>query len=89
MTEQRPAVWKSVVLRAGSLYDPCEERAEAEEGRDPGAHRLARFDELDEAFHGQLERRVEAGARNDVPGTSQAFAGAVRACQDCHAELRE
>ncbi len=50
--------------------------------------KVARFRELDEAFHGHLERMVEAGARNDVEATGAAFGAAVAACQGCHAEFR-
>lgn len=50
--------------------------------------KVARFRELDEAFHGHLERMVEASARNDVAATGEAFGAAVGACQGCHAEFR-
>ncbi len=53
------------------------------------ADQLAHFRELDEAFHPQLEKLVEAAARNDVPATAAAFGTAMQGCQPCHAEFRQ
>jgi cytochrome c556 len=52
-------------------------------------NQLARFRELDEAFHGDLEKMLEVAARNDIPGTAEAFGSTVRRCQSCHAEFRK
>ena len=50
--------------------------------------RLDRFRELDEAFHPQLERIVEAARRGDVPATAEAMGAALRGCDPCHQEFR-
>jgi cytochrome c556 len=50
--------------------------------------RVDRFRELDEAFHGGLERLVEASHRNDVAATADAVGGVLRGCQGCHGEFR-
>jgi cytochrome c556 len=49
---------------------------------------LERFRALDEAFHGDLERLVDASHRNDVPGTAAALGTVMQACQGCHSEFR-
>ncbi len=53
------------------------------------ADQLAAFRELDEAFHGDLERMLAAAARNDVPATAEAFGSVMRRCQPCHAAFRK
>ena len=50
--------------------------------------KLARFAELDEAFHRELERLVEASRSNDVTKTTEALSSALRACQPCHSEFK-
>lgn len=50
--------------------------------------RVQRFSELDEAFHGGLERLVEASQRNDVAATADALGVVMRGCQGCHGEFR-
>ncbi len=50
--------------------------------------RLARFRELDEAFHGDLERLVGAARAGDVPAAADALGAAVRSCHGCHSEFR-
>ena len=50
--------------------------------------KLARFAELDEAFHQELERLVEASRSNDVTKTTEALSNTLRACQPCHSEFR-
>lgn len=50
--------------------------------------RVQRFGELDEAFHGGLERLVEASQRNDVAATADALGVVLRGCQGCHGEFR-
>ncbi|MCE9574287.1 MAG: cytochrome c [Deltaproteobacteria bacterium] len=54
-----------------------------------GGDRLARFRELDESFHGQLEALVTAARQNDVAATATALGVAMQACQACHAEFRK
>lgn len=49
---------------------------------------LSRFRELDEGFHHQLERLVDASTRNDVGASAEAFAGLLPSCVQCHAEFR-
>ena len=60
-----------------------------------GAYRLpknpegiARFRELDSAFHGGLGRLVDASRRNDVPATAEAVGVVLSGCQGCHSEFR-
>ena len=50
--------------------------------------RLAAFEALDEAFHVDLERLVEASQRNDVGGAAAALGSVLQACQGCHSEFR-
>ena len=60
-----------------------------------GAYRLpknpeqvARFRELDTAFHGGLERLVDASHRNDLPATAAAVGVVLQGCPGCHSEFR-
>lgn len=48
----------------------------------------ARFRELDEAFHHELERLVSASQDNNVGATAEAMGNALKACHGCHAEFR-
>ncbi len=50
--------------------------------------RVARFHELDEAFHGGLGGLVQASRRNDVAATAEALGVVLRGCQGCHSEFR-
>ena len=52
------------------------------------ADNLPRFRELDEAFHGELERLVDASRKNDVPATAAALGSVMQRCQGCHTEFR-
>lgn len=49
---------------------------------------LDRFAELDEAFHAELVKLVEASRTNDVSATAQALGGVLDRCEGCHAEFR-
>jgi cytochrome c556 len=49
---------------------------------------VARFHELDEAFHRGLRQLVDASARNDVAATAAAIGVVLGECQGCHAEFR-
>lgn len=51
--------------------------------------KLDRFRELDESFHRDLERLVEASRRNDVAATAAATGVVLNGCQSCHAEFRK
>lgn len=51
--------------------------------------RVARFKELDEAFHGGLERLADASRRNDLPATADALGVVLHGCQGCHTEFRD
>lgn len=50
--------------------------------------RVDRFRELDVAFHGHLERLVNASNTNDVAATAAALATTIQGCEGCHAEFR-
>ena len=50
---------------------------------------LARFVELDEAFHELLYPLVRASKANDLPATAEALGAVLRGCQGCHQEFRE
>lgn len=63
-------------IRAGSYRLP----------RNPG--RLSDFRALDEAFHDDLERLVEASRRNDVNAAAQALSALVQRCDGCHRDFR-
>ena len=52
-------------------------------------NQLAQFRELDEAFHGDVDKMRAAMARDDVPATAEAFGSVVRRCPVCHAEFRK
>ncbi|MBK7583076.1 MAG: cytochrome c [Myxococcales bacterium] len=66
----------AAALKAGSYKPP----------KNPD--QIARFVELDEAFHGDLEKLVEAASKNDVPGTGRALGQALSSCQGCHEQFR-
>lgn len=51
--------------------------------------KLDRFRELDEAFHGDLERLADASRRNDVPATASALGVVLQRCDGCHGEFRQ
>jgi cytochrome c556 len=70
-------------------------KAATDAALDSGAYRLpknpegvARFRELDAAFHAGLGRLVDASQRNDVPATAQAVGVVLSGCQGCHSEFR-
>lgn len=50
---------------------------------------LARFVELDEAFHQLLYPLVKASQANDLPATATALGAVVNGCHACHQEFRE
>lgn len=50
--------------------------------------RLDQFHALDEAFHAELGRLVQASARNDVAATATALGAVLQGCQGCHTEFR-
>jgi hypothetical protein len=49
---------------------------------------LERFRALDEAFHGDLGRLVQASSRNDVAATAEALGAVLQRCQGCHSQFR-
>ncbi len=49
---------------------------------------LERFEELDEAFHAELVKLVEASRANDIAATADALGGVMRGCEGCHSEFR-
>lgn len=49
---------------------------------------VARFHELDETFHRQLERLVLASRANDIPRAAETVGQILGACQGCHSEFR-
>ncbi|MBI4956944.1 MAG: cytochrome c [Myxococcales bacterium] len=78
------------------LHQVHEAKAGTEAALEGGAYRLpknpdgvARFRELDEAFHGHLVKMVQAGRKNDVAAAAQAYAAAASACGGCHGEFRK
>lgn len=50
---------------------------------------LAKFKELDGAFHEELESLVSAASKNDVPATAAALGSALAKCNGCHAAYRD
>lgn len=66
----------AAALRAGSYKPP------------KNGERLARFGELDEAFHADLEKLVSAAKNDDVPATGRALGQVLSSCQGCHREYR-
>ncbi len=52
------------------------------------ADQVARFRELDAAFHEGLERLVDATHRNDLPATADAVGVVLHGCPGCHTEFR-
>lgn len=57
-------------------------------GYAPPKGTVARFKELDEAFHGRLESLEDASRANDVAKVAASVGPVLQACQACHAELR-
>jgi len=53
-----------------------------------GAADLARFSQLDEAFHGELVALVKAAQSGDVPATGRALGNVMSRCQECHEQFR-
>src|SRR5690606_15607036 len=49
---------------------------------------LARFIELDEAFHDRLVPLVAKSKEDDVPGAAAALGKVLEACHGCHTEFR-
>ncbi len=49
---------------------------------------VAAFEQMDEAFHGQLVGLVKASRANDVPAAAEALGQIVRSCNGCHAMFR-
>lgn len=66
----------SASIAEGSYHPP-------REGAD-----MARFTELDEAFHGKLIPLVRASQANDVPAAAEAFGAVMAGCNGCHSEFR-
>ncbi len=64
-------------LKGGSYHPP------------KNGENLARFHELDEAFHGQLGGLVQASRANDLPKTAEAVGKILGSCQGCHSEFRQ
>ena len=50
--------------------------------------RAAEFEQRDEAFHGQLEKLVEAARANDAPATARQLGVVLEGCTGCHADFR-
>lgn len=50
---------------------------------------VARFTAMDEAFHGELVKLVQASAKNDIAATVEAFSATMRGCDGCHTEFRK
>lgn len=46
------------------------------------------FEELDEAFHGELEKLVEAAKTNDAVATSTQLGVVLSKCDGCHSRFR-
>jgi cytochrome c556 len=55
----------------------------------PAKGEVARFREVDEAFHDQLVVLVRAAKKNDVPATAEALGAVLRGCPACHDEFRQ
>jgi hypothetical protein len=77
------ATWIGVVHEA---------RTETEKALDSGAYKPAgdvqAFAALDQAFHGDLEKLVEASAAKDHAAVTAALGRALGQCQGCHAVFR-
>lgn len=54
----------------------------------PPRGEVARFREVDEAFHARLVVLVRAAKKNDVPATAEALGEVLRGCPACHDEFR-
>ncbi len=52
------------------------------------ADQLAAFKALDDAFHGELEKLVEAATANDPVATGTALGSVMSRCEGCHAMFR-
>jgi hypothetical protein len=63
-------------LKGGSYHPP------------KNGENLARFHELDEAFHSKLGGLVQASRANDIPRTAEAVGQILGSCQGCHSEFR-
>lgn len=46
------------------------------------------FEQLDDAFHKQLEQMFAASQKNDVPAMATAVGNALQACPNCHTMFR-
>lgn len=54
-----------------------------------GADQIARFVELDEAFHGDLVRLVKAAGANDLEAAAEALGTVMKGCGGCHRTFRK
>lgn len=54
-----------------------------------GADQIARFVELDEAFHGDLVRLVKAAGANDLEAAADALGAVMKGCGGCHRTFRK
>ena len=54
----------------------------------PRGGSLDGFRELDEAFHGDLERLAQAAHENNVSATAASLGAVMQRCQGCHGEFR-
>lgn len=63
-------------LKGGSYHPP------------KNGENLARFHELDEAFHEKLVGLVLASRANDIPRAAEAMGQILGSCQGCHSEFR-
>ncbi len=52
------------------------------------ADNLPRFQELDAAFHQQLEGLVKASKNNETAAAAQALSQVLQGCESCHTEFR-
>lgn len=50
---------------------------------------VVRFQALDEAFHGELERLVHASRQNDVDAAAKALGVLIQSCPTCHSQFRK
>jgi hypothetical protein len=52
------------------------------------ADQVARFRQLDAAFHADLERLAEHAAKSELEPAASAYGRVLSACNGCHAEFR-
>jgi hypothetical protein len=78
-----------------ALHSVHAAREKTDEALEKGAYRLpenadklARFRQLDEEFHGELEKLAEHSAKNELAPAAGALGRVVGACNGCHTEFR-